>query len=381
MKSYFAALPLLASLAAAGPVSAEKRDTTPLVELLLNITSIGNTGLEAALTNPGSSELKLFATGTILDSAPVEKVAVFNKGKPLPDQHNASRRLTRDRTDGRVPFDGVRLRIAPPELITNDAFQVIKPNQTVIMKFDFGQMHDLSPGGNYQVSAAGGIPYATGNSTKVEGYIPFKSNILTIKNVNGTQAAITRRDFHAESKRVVIQAGCTRAQNQAVNTALGNCATLASNASVAAMRDARRLNEYFKTTTLEARRNISITFQRVAKECTSRLKAVSVSSLYCTDVYNSCKEGVLAYTVPSLRYMVNCPLYFNALPPLTTTCHAQDQASTTLHEMTHLTQIRGTLDWGVYGYEAIKTLPSEKNLFHADTFCLFANCKSRPFET
>lgn len=82
MKSFFTALPLLASLVAAGPVSIEKRDINS-VQLLLNITSIGNTGVEAALTNPSDLELKLFATGTILDSAPVEKVAVFSKGRPF----------------------------------------------------------------------------------------------------------------------------------------------------------------------------------------------------------------------------------------------------------------------------------------------------------
>jgi len=43
----------------------------------------------------------------------------------------------------------------------------------------------------------------------------------------------------------------------------------------------------------------------------------------------------LAYTIPSTNEIVNCPLYYSALPALTSTCHAQDQATTTLHEMTH----------------------------------------------
>lgn len=49
--------------------------------------------------------------------------------------------------------------------------------------------------------------------------------------------------------------------------------------------------------------------------------------------------------------------------------------SCSLHEMTHLLQMKGTLDYGVYGYEALKTLPGQENMNHADTYCLFANGK------
>lgn len=41
--------------------------------------------------------------------------------------------------------------------------------------------------------------------------------------------------------------------------------------------------------------------------------------------------------------------------------------------MTHLTFIKGTLDWGVYGYTGIKALTAAQNYNHADTYCLFAN--------
>ncbi|TDZ36018.1 Neutral protease 2-like protein [Colletotrichum spinosum] len=347
-----AVLSLLVSLAMAGPVEISKRAGEPVSA---QITRVGNTGVKVTLTNTGTDSIKLFVPGTILDPAPVEKVTVISS--------NAIS----------VPFDGVRLRLAPPDLITGESFKTIAPKEVLNLSFDFGQMHDLTAGGNYDITAVSSIPYAKGGSTKIEGYIPIMSNTLSVKNVNGTQAGITRRDFHLEAKRVAIQAGCTRQQNTMVNDALIHCTNLATDAARAAMNNEKKMKEYFKTFSNDARRAVSLTMTKVANECRSRLAAQSVSSLYCTDVYSSCKDGVLAYTVPSLKYMVNCPLYFNRLPSLTKTCHAQDQATTTLHEMTHLTQIRGTLDWGVYGYDAIKTLPSEKNLFHADTFCLFAN--------
>ncbi|TEA14275.1 Neutral protease 2-like protein [Colletotrichum sidae] len=348
----FAVLSLLVSLAMAGPVEINKRAGEPVSA---QITRVGNTGVKVTLTNTGTDSIKLFVPGTILDPAPVEKVTVISS--------NAIS----------VPFDGVRLRLAPPDLITGDSFKTIAPKEVLNLSFDFGQMHDLTAGGNYDITAVSSIPYAKGGSTKIEGYIPIMSNTLSVKNVNGTQVGITRRDFHLEAKRVAIQAGCTRQQNTMVNDALIHCTNLATDAARAAMNNEKKMKEYFKTFSNDARRAVSLTMTKVANECRSRLAAQSVSSLYCTDVYSSCKDGVLAYTVPSLKYMVNCPLYFHRLPSLTKTCHAQDQATTTLHEMTHLTQIRGTLDWGVYGYDAIKTLPSEKNLFHADTFCLFAN--------
>lgn len=50
---------------------------------------------------------------------------------------------------------------------------------------------------------------------------------------------------------------------------------------------------------------------------------------------NSCETNVLAYTLPSLNVIANCDIYYSYLPALTGTCHSQDQATTTLHELTH----------------------------------------------
>ena len=41
----------------------------------------------------------------------------------------------------------------------------------------------------------------------------------------------------------------------------------------------------------------------------------------------------LQYTLPSGSFMVNCPLYFSALSGLSRTCHAQDQATTSLQQV------------------------------------------------
>lgn len=54
-----------------------------------------------------------------------------------------------------------------------------------------------------------------------------------------------------------------------------------------------------------------------------------------THNWNSCETNVLAYTLPSLNVIANCDIYYSYLPALTGTCHSQDQATTTLHELTH----------------------------------------------
>lgn len=67
---------------------------------------------------------------------------------------------------------------------------------------------------------------------------------------------------------------------------------------------------------------------------------------------------------------------YSALPGLTKSCHAQDQATTTLHEMTHAPGVYspGTQDNG-YGYAAATALSSAKAVLNADSYALYANGK------
>jgi deuterolysin len=40
--------------------------------------------------------------------------------------------------------------------------------------------------------------------------------------------------------------------------------------------------------------------------------------------------------------------------------------------MTHLRQVKGTSDYGGYGYQFVRSLSAAQNLNHADTYTLFA---------
>jgi deuterolysin len=258
--------------------------------------------------------------------------------------------------------------------LDDSAFQPIAAGETITTTWDIAQAHDLSAGGPISVASTGFIPYAAANSTTLAASpLPYTSNLLS-HTVDGAKAALVRRSFHALADRQVVQSDCTGTKLSASRTALSACASLAAQASTAAASGpAAKMTEYFKSSSSSTRSTVAGIFGKIAAECGASPSG-GVSKLYCSDVYDSCGSGVLAYTLPSRSYMVNCPLYFSALTPLSRTCHDQDQATTTVHETTHLTQIAGTTDQsGCYGYNCVKSLTGAQNLRHADTYALFAN--------
>jgi deuterolysin len=232
-------------------------------------------------------------------------------------------------------------------------------------------VHDLTAGGSFDISSVGAISYAEADSLKLAGALPFSSNVITA-SIDGEAAAKVRRSFHEHYKRQIVQSDCTGTRLTSTRNAITNCRSLAAAASQAAASGAAaKLTEYFKSSTSSTRSTVAAVFARVAQECSS--SSSGVSRYYCSDVYGACSSGVLAYTLPSSSFMVNCPLFFSGLTALSRTCHAQDQATTTLHETTHLSQIKGTSDYGTYGYNGVRSLSAAQNLNHADTYTLFAN--------
>ncbi|GME55872.1 peptidase m35 deuterolysin protein [Neofusicoccum parvum] len=335
----------LAALANATALNLNKRESPLDVKLEM----VGNTEVKATVTNTGASALKLYKTGTLLDKTAVEKVEINS-------------------AESRVNFDGIRLRVITSNL-TEESFESIPAGSTVEVTFDVAEVHDLGTGGAFDILSEGAFPYAEADSLDIAGAVPYVTNKLST-TVDGAAAQQVRQRFM--SKRTAVSSDCTGTRRTATVNAVSNCRSLALTASsAAASGPAAKMTEYFKSATTSTRSTVSAVFGRVASECGSTTSGVS--DYYCTDVYGACSSGVLAYTLPSQSYMVNCPLYFSALSALSRTCHAQDQATTTLHEMTHLSQIAGTTDQnGAYGYAAVRALTAAQNLRHADTYTLFA---------
>uniref|UniRef100_L2G6H0 Neutral protease 2 n=1 Tax=Colletotrichum fructicola (strain Nara gc5) TaxID=1213859 RepID=L2G6H0_COLFN len=308
---FLTGLSCFAALASAVVVDLNKRDSP----LDVKIEAVGNSGVKASITNTGASDLKVFKTGSILDKLAVEKAEVFAGSE-------------------KVAFDGIRLRLQTAGL-AEDAFEVIPAGQTVSVEWDVAEVHDLSAGGTFDVAAKGSFSYADADSTDIAGTAPF-----------------VRRDFHEHVKRTVVQSDCTGTQRTATTNALSNCRSLAAAASSAA---------------------VSGSAAKMTESLASGSTTSGVSRQYCTDIYPACSSGVIAYTLPSQSYMVNCPTFFT-MTALSRTCHAQDQATTAVHEVTHLSQIKGTTDQSsCYGYSCVQSLTAAQNLNHADTYSLFAN--------
>lgn len=338
------------ALAQAGVI---KRDGAGLEVTLSPADASG--AVVATVKNVGAVDMNLLTLGTFLDSAPVQKLDVI------------------DESNSAVPFNGV-LRRVQYSGITADNFKLLLIGATFTTTINTAAVHDLTTG-TYKVSAEGAVPYAVGESTELSGSaVVFKSNTLPIL-VDGAAAAVVGKAVPemTVTERTVLQSGCSTSQKSATTLALSRCVTLARAASTAASSgSSTKFNEYFKSTSSSVRSTVAARLSAVASQCSSITSGAT--KYYCTDVYGYCESNVLAYTLPSTNVVVNCPLYYSALPSLTSTCHAQDQTTTTIHEMTHApgTYSPGTADNG-YGYAAATALSSAKAVLNADSYALYAN--------
>ena len=76
---FLACVSAVTTVVSALSIQAGKRDSP----LQVNLEVTGNTDVNATVTDTGSTPLKVFKTGTILDSTLVEKTAVFSGCKLL----------------------------------------------------------------------------------------------------------------------------------------------------------------------------------------------------------------------------------------------------------------------------------------------------------
>ncbi|KAF2102575.1 hypothetical protein NA57DRAFT_71564 [Rhizodiscina lignyota] len=318
--------------------------------LSVELTATGNSKVKATVTNDGAEDLNLLSVGTMLDTAEsVEKVKVYS-------------------AEAKIAFTGIRKRVNIDNL-SADAFTPLAAGSSMEFEVDIASVHDLSDGGIYSVLAQGALPYATANSTTLSGAaVPFVSNTLKM-DVNGAEAAKVEKAVKVLDKRTIVSSDCSGSEASDLRSALSNCVSLANAAASAATSgSASKFQEYFKSTSSSVRSEVANCLSEVADECSSSTSGST--DYYCEDIYGGCSSDVLAYTVPSQEAIVSCPLYFNDLPILTSTCHAQDMSTTTIHEMTHA--LCGTLDLG-YGYQAATSLSSSQAVDNADSYALYAN--------
>ncbi|CAO2651971.1 Nn.00g002540.m01.CDS01 [Neocucurbitaria sp. VM-36] len=335
----------LASYATAASVNVLKRETPLHVEL----TATGNSEVKVIVTNGGDKTVNLLSKGTFLDEhLPVEKVTVFSAGGSK-----------------QVPFEGIKIRLLTTGLSTDD-FVTLGAGESKELTVETAALHTLSDGGDFDVFAKGLLPFAEEGSTELTGTYNYESNKLTM-SVDGAIAATVSKTL---AKRTVVGSSCTGTKLTAIRTALSNCQKLASAASSAASAGTK-IQEYFKSTSSSVKSSVSARLSAIASDCGG---TGSKTTTNCNDPYSGCESNVLAYTLPSQNFITYCPLFFDELPALSSTCHGQDQATTVLHEEAHAPGVYspGTDDLG-YGYAAASRLSSSQALNNADSYALYAN--------
>ncbi|KAG9247564.1 Deuterolysin, partial [Calycina marina] len=152
-----------------------------------------------------------------------------------------------------------------------------------------------------------------------------------------------------------------------------NCRALALAAATAAQSwSATRFNEYFKSTATATRTPFASRLTSVDTECGS--STTGATTYYCSHAYDYCESNVLAYTLSSANVVVNGHKYYTAPPSLSGTCHAQDQLTTALHELTHAPGVYFpcTAEYW-YGCAAVTALTSAKTVLDADSYALYAS--------
>lgn len=272
-----------------------------------------------------------------------------------------------------VPFNGIRLHLITTN-IKEDAFRTIGANESIQAEWDPAEVHDLSAGGRFDYRVSGQFLVAAPNSTVITGSIPFNGTLSS--EVNGTTASGIRQGYQAQIKRSKM-GDCNADQIPKLRAAELACNKLALKAAKVTELNTggakHYLTKYFKSANAATRTALEEVFQKAALECTPEGKN---AEMQCDNIRKKCNGNMYAYTVVDLRFkwIVYCPEYFTELRLQTNTCHENDRALTTLHEVTHVPLIKGTKDH-VYNYPAVTKLNRTQALDNADSYALFAKGK------
>ncbi|KAG8164001.1 hypothetical protein KVR01_005919 [Diaporthe batatas] len=317
--------------------------------LSVELSQASETEVKATVSNTGAETLHLFTSGTILDNAPVQQLDVTQNGE-------------------NVEYLGLIIDYSAEDL-DEDSFITLAPGETAEALVNIPALYAIN-GGDYSVSLDGEIAFAGVHNTQLEGIYEFQTNTLEF-NVEETVAAAVPKavsiDTNPLEKRTRI-VSCSGSQLTALTNAVSatnRLSTAAANA--AASGSSAKFSEYFRTTSATTRSNVAARFRAFASEAAS---TTSGSSSYsCVDFLGVCTSNTIAYAQPATGRMASCPIFWR-LRPVSTGCRQQSQASTVLHEFTHI--LARTTDHA-YGYAASTALSASRAYTNADNYALYAD--------
>lgn len=99
------------------------------------------------------------------------------------------------------------------------------------------------------------------------------------------------------------------------------------------------------------------------------------ASTFCTDQRRLCRSDYISYTLGV--DITNCDLYWQ-FPLVNRNCHGVGQATTTIHEMTHVEGLYNpaTDDFpGHYGWPGLTDLSPQQAIMNGDNYGYYANGK------
>lgn len=357
-------------LTLAGLVAVAAAAPAPNPELDVKIEMQGNSLVKAIITNNGKETIKAVNSGSILSKVPVQKATVSTEGMLATKYEKQNAQLIKYDLGQRLDFDGVRIYINNKDLIDED-FQDIAAGEAVEVTFDVAEVFDMSMGGNFDIQSIGSIQYARAGNTSDIASLQYASNSIKA-DVNGFEAASVMHSFMDmhRRKRATIK-NCSGSQLNAVKASVRNTKTIATGAAKAA-RDgpAKKMEEYFKRADSNTRSVVAGAFDKMVNLYGS--DSSGQPTIHCTDVHNYCSQAT-AYCTPGSAEIVFCPKWFQNYGEIEKKCRFVDQAHIAVHEATHLRQVKGTDDYGTYGYDQSRALSADKNLNHADTYAYFAH--------
>lgn len=270
--------------------------------------------------------------------------------------------------------------------LPDSAFKTIGAGEKVEVQWDPAEVHDLSTGGEFNVSSVGSLRYAKEGSNDIAGQIVYDSGVLTAK-VDGVKAAEVHAAFHQSmaAKRANVQNDCTGSKKTTVVKGLAEGQKLAAAAQTAA-KAGTRVEQYFRSKSSGTK--AAEVLGKVADYLGS---STADAKMYCSDVGNFCANAAAYAQASHIEllflndastnklsqpgvdgYIVLCENSFE-VPVSGAGCRGMDLAFLMIHEATHLSEI-GATDDVCYGYEGcVDTISASQSLNNADTFAMYAS--------
>ncbi|CEN61375.1 hypothetical protein ASPCAL08029 [Aspergillus calidoustus] len=306
----------------------------------VTLLPLGNTTVQAQVTNTGSEDVRLVRRGGILDPVATKKVTIHGG-------------------DAEADFTGAYVGYHLSHL-TDEGFVQVSPNQTVTSVFDIDTFYTLSAGQEYTAVANGVLEYTTLNNTKKFHTFVYESNNITFT---------TPSDVKRLKARSILD--CS---NDEYNAKVQNAIARAAKMATAAAADARNgasdnFQKFFFTTDQDALDEVAGRLEAIATEATT----TGLMTYYCAPrAQDDCSGNVAAMTYPSENIIVNCDLYYSTEAD-SNYCGYLDQGGIALHEYTHATGVYapGTDDV-VYGYDSVQALDTTSALNNADSYAYYA---------